>query len=271
MNGLVLLYYCIIVLLILLYYLYYCITVLLVLQYYLYYTITCITCITVLLVLLYYLYYYITCITALLYYLYYCITCITVLLVYYCITVLFVLLYYCISYITVLLFLLKIWKSITHSLTHSLTTSNQEMLAHLKIRVNIFDQISLGKFVKWKRKFERKKNKIIFHGKPILLGLVSSCENPPKCQRWHILLNLATRGCPWVKFKFKYASTLSEGHLSQRWRIWDLMEPHNNFFQKKYICLNPTTLPGKLKIKKKESTYILVCHERLRVQFIRTL
>ena len=48
MNGLVLLYYCIIVLLILLYYLYYCSTVLL------YY---CITCITVLLVLHYYLYY----------------------------------------------------------------------------------------------------------------------------------------------------------------------------------------------------------------------
>ena len=69
--------------------------------------------------------------------------------------------------------------------------------------------------------------------------IVSSCE---KCQRWHILLNLATRGCPWVKFKFKYASTLSEGHLSQRWRIWDLMEPHNNFFQKKSTSLDPMTL-----------------------------
>ena len=43
MNGLVLLYYCIIVLLILLYYLYYCITVLLILLYYLYYCITYIT------------------------------------------------------------------------------------------------------------------------------------------------------------------------------------------------------------------------------------
>ena len=27
--------------------------------------------------------------------------------------------------------------------------------------------------------------------------------------------------------------TLGEGHLSQRWRIWDPMGPHNNFFQKK--------------------------------------
>ena len=46
----------------------------------------------------------------------------------------------------------------------------------------------------------------------------------------HILLNLATRGCHWVKFKFRHASILGEGHLGQRWRIWDPMGTHNNFF-----------------------------------------
>ena len=31
-------------------------------------------------------------------------------------------------------------------------------------------------------------------------------------------------------FKFRHASTLGEGHLGQRWRIWDPMGTHNNFF-----------------------------------------
>ena len=196
------------------------------------------TCITVLL------YNCIIYITLLFVLLYYCITCITVLLVlhYY--------LYYCITFITILLVLLDLAthtsnKEISHIFKNEIWTDLYYCITYITVLLVLLYYL--------------------------YYYIVSSCENPPKCQRWHILLNLATRGCPWVKFKFKYASTLSEGHLSQRWRIWDLMEPHNNFFQKKYICLNPTTLPGKLKIKKKESTYILVCHERLRVQFIRTL
>ena len=57
------------------------------------------------------------------------------------------------------------------------------------------------------------------------------CGTLKKCRKWHILLNLATRGCPWVKFKFRHASTLGEGHLGQRWRIY--MGIHNYSFKKK--------------------------------------
>ena len=49
-------------------------------------------------------------------------------------------------------------------------------------------------------------------------------------------------GCPWVQFKFRHASTLGEGHLGQRWRIWDTMSTHNNFSEKKSTSLNPMTL-----------------------------
>ena len=52
-------------------------------------------------------------------------------------------------------------------------------------------------------------------------------------KKLHMLLNLVTRGCPWVKFKLRHASTLGEGHLSQRWRILYPMRTHNIFFQKK--------------------------------------
>ena len=67
------------------------------------------------------------------------------------------------------------------------------------------------------------------HGRPVILGLVFR-GTLKKCRKWHILLNLATRGCHWVKFKFRHASILGEGHLGQRWRIWDPMGTHNNFF-----------------------------------------
>ena len=67
-------------------------------------------------------------------------------------------------------------------------------------------------------------------------------ETLKKCRKWHILLNLATRGCSWVNFKFRHASTLVEGHLGQRWRIWDPMGTHNNVFRKKSTSLNPMTL-----------------------------
>ena len=72
----------------------------------------------------------------------------------------------------------------------------------------------------WKspRKFGQKIQCKIFHGRPVLLGHVIR-ETLKKCRKWHILLNMATRGCPWVKFKLRHASTLCEGHLGQRWRI----------------------------------------------------
>ena len=53
---------------------------------------------------------------------------------------------------------------------------------------------------------------------------------------------MATRGCPWVNFKFRHASILGEGRLGQRWRIWDPMGAHNNFFRKKSASLNSMTL-----------------------------
>ena len=80
-----------------------------------------------------------------------------------------------------------------------------------------------------------------FHGRPVLLGHVFR-GTLKKCRKWHILLNLATRGCPWVKFKFRHTSTLGESHSGQRWRIWDPLEPHSIFFQKKITSLNATRL-----------------------------
>ena len=68
------------------------------------------------------------------------------------------------------------------------------------------------------RKFGRKTQCYIFQGRPVLLGHVFR-GTLKKCRKWHVLLNLATRGCHWVKFKFRHASTLGEGHLGQRWRI----------------------------------------------------
>ena len=70
------------------------------------------------------------------------------------------------------------------------------------------------------RKFGRKTQCKIFQGRPVLLGHVFR-GTLKKCQKWHVLLNLATRGCHWVKFKFRHASTLGEGHLGQRWRLLD--------------------------------------------------
>ena len=35
-----------------------------------------------------------------------------------------------------------------------------------------------------------------------------------------------------VNQKFRYASTLGQDHLSQRWRDFTFMGPHNNFFRK---------------------------------------
>ena len=61
------------------------------------------------------------------------------------------------------------------------------------------------------------------------------------------IAKLPTRGCPWVKFKFRHASTLGEGHLGQRWGIWDPMGTHNNCFRrKKSTSLNPMSLNPKV-------------------------
>ena len=85
------------------------------------------------------------------------------------------------------------------------------------------------------RMFRRKTQCKIFHGRPVLSDHVFR-GTLKRCRKWHILLNLAT------KFKFRHASTLGEGHLGQRWRIWDTMSTHNNFSEKKSTSLNPMTL-----------------------------
>ena len=46
-----------------------------------------------------------------------------------------------------------------------------------------------------------------------------------------------------AKFKFRHTSTLGEGHLSQRWRIWD---PTIIFSEKKSTSLNATRLSRKI-------------------------
>ena len=85
-------------------------------------------------------------------------------------------------------------------------------------------------------------------------------ETLKKCRKWHILLNSATRGCPWVKFKFRHASTLGECHLGQRWRIWDPMGTHNNVFREKSTSLNPMTLD-------ENEWSLFVCKDRLEFEF----
>ena len=45
-----------------------------------------------------------------------------------------------------------------------------------------------------------------------------------------------------VHQKFRYANTLGQDHLSQRWRSDTFMGPHNNFFRKKSCFLNNLSL-----------------------------
>ena len=45
-----------------------------------------------------------------------------------------------------------------------------------------------------------------------------------------------------VHQKFRYANTLGQDHLSQRWRSFNFLGPHNNFFRKKSCFLNNLSL-----------------------------